>query len=101
MYAHEKKCDTVSQKTVFTVGNGSRRAVSRRTCNEEKTMKYMSSTIKEAQLARLRTLRNEIAERSNFERNERLRKQREAESIQDYWQAYAQHTTKRTGRGAR
>ena len=64
-------------------------------------MKYTSSTVKESQLARLRTLRNEIAERSNFERNERLRKQREAEAITDYWQAYAQHTTKRTGRGAR
>ena len=64
-------------------------------------MKYTSSTVKEAQLARLRTLRNEIAERSNFERNERLRKQREAEAISDYWGAYAAKTSKRTGRGAR
>jgi hypothetical protein len=64
-------------------------------------MKYLSSTIKSAQLARLRALRNEIAERTNFDRNERLRKQREAELVQDYWGAYAQRTTKRTGRGAR
>ena len=64
-------------------------------------MKYATSTVKASQLARLRTLRNEIAERSNFERNERIRKQREAELVQDYWQAYAQRTTKRTGRGAR
>jgi hypothetical protein len=57
--------------------------------------------MKAEQLARLRTLRNEIAERSNFERNERLRKQREAEAVIDYWQAYAAKTTKRMGRGAR
>jgi hypothetical protein len=61
----------------------------------------MMKTIKAEQLARLRALRNEIAERTNFDKKERLRKQREAEVISDYWGAYTQHTTKRTGRGAR
>ena len=61
----------------------------------------MTSTIKTEQLARLRALRDDIAKRTNFDRAERLRKQREAETISDYWMAYAQHTTKRAGRGAR
>lgn len=59
------------------------------------------SVIKAEQLARLRALRNDITERTNYDKKERLRKQREAETISDYWMAYAQHTTKRTGRGAR
>jgi hypothetical protein len=61
----------------------------------------MYMTIKAEQLARLKTLRDDIAKRTNHDKNERLRKQREAEVISDYWQAYAQHTTKRAGRGAR
>ena len=59
------------------------------------------SVIKHTQLAHLRALRDTIAKATNHDRAERLRKQREAEIIGDYWQAYAQHTTKRTGRGAR
>jgi hypothetical protein len=61
----------------------------------------MTSVIKSEQLARLQKLREDIAKRTNFDRSERLRKQREAETISDYWMAYAQHTTKRAGRGAR
>ena len=60
----------------------------------------MSSVIKTEQLAYLKALRETINRRSNHDRAERLRKQREAEVISDYWMAYAQHTTKRTGRGA-
>ena len=61
----------------------------------------MTSVIKTEQLARLRALRDDIAKRTNFDRAERLRKQREAEVISDYWMAYTQRTTKRAGRGAR
>ena len=61
----------------------------------------MTSVIKSEQLAWLQKLREDIAKRTNFDRSERLRKQREAETISDYWMAYAQHTTKRAGRGAR
>jgi hypothetical protein len=61
----------------------------------------MTSTIKAEQLARLRALRDTIARETNFNRAERLRKQREDELVQDYWQAYTMRTTKRTGRGAR
>ena len=61
----------------------------------------MTSTIKAEQLARLRALRDTINRQTNFDRAERLRKQREEEAIGDYWQAYTQRTTKRTGRGAR
>jgi hypothetical protein len=61
----------------------------------------MTSVIKTEQLARLRALRDTIARETNYTRAERLRKQREAESIGDYWQAYTMRTTKRTGRGAR
>ena len=61
----------------------------------------MSSVIKTEQLAYLKALRETINRRSNHDRAERLRKQREAEVISDYWMAYAQHTTKRAGRGAR
>jgi hypothetical protein len=51
----------------------------------------MTSTIKAAQLARLGHLRNIIARSINYEKAERLRKQAEAEYIQDYW---AQHHAK-------
>jgi hypothetical protein len=79
--------------------NGSRRAVSRRTCNEEKTM---FKSVKEEHLVYLRTLRDEIARRTNHDKAERLRKQREAEAMDDYqWRRYTSATTKRTGRGAR
>lgn len=61
----------------------------------------MTTSIKAEQLARLRGLRDDIARANNHARNERLRKQREAEVISDYWAAYAQRTTKRAGRGAR
>jgi hypothetical protein len=61
----------------------------------------MTTTIKAEHLARLRTLRDTIARQTNHDRDERLRKQREAEVIGDYWYAYAAKTTKRTGRGAR
>jgi hypothetical protein len=59
-----------------------------------------TTTIKAEQLARLRALRDDIVRRTNYDRSERLRKQREAEAISNYWLAYAS-TTKRTGRGAR
>ena len=59
------------------------------------------SAIKHTQLAHLRALRDTIAKATNHAKAERLRKQREAEIIGDYWQAYAAKTTKRTGRGAR
>jgi hypothetical protein len=59
-----------------------------------------TTTIKAEQLARLRALRDDIVRRTNYEKAERLRKQREAEAISNYWLAYA-GTTKRTGRGAR
>ena len=59
------------------------------------------SVIKHAQLAHLRALRETIAKATNHDRAGRLRKQREAEIIGDYWQAYAAKTTKRAGRGAR
>ena len=58
-------------------------------------------SVKEEHLVYLRTLRDTIARETGFEKAEKLRKQREAEAIQDYWQAYAAKTTKRTGRGAR
>jgi hypothetical protein len=61
----------------------------------------VQSTIKQEQLARLRALRNDIAKRTNYDRNERLRKQREDEAIIGYWQGYAANVTRRTGRGAR
>lgn len=61
----------------------------------------MTSTIKAEQLARLRALRDTINRQTNHDRAERLRKQREAEIIGDYWQAYAAKTAKRAGRGAR
>ena len=59
------------------------------------------SVIKHTQLAHLRALRDTIAKATNYNRAERLRKQREAEIIGDDWQAYAAKTTKRAGRGAR
>jgi len=59
------------------------------------------SVIKAEQLARLRALRNEIAKRANYERNERLRKQREDEAIIGYWEGYSAKVSRRTGRGAR
>jgi hypothetical protein len=58
-------------------------------------------TIKEEQLAQLRALRDDIARRNNYDRTERLRKQREAEVISDYWGGYAAKVSRRTGRGAR
>ena len=61
----------------------------------------MTSTIKSEQLARLKALRDTINRQTNHDRAERLRKQREAEVISDYWMAYTQRTTKRAGRGAR
>lgn len=61
----------------------------------------MTTSIKAEQLARLRAVRDDIARRTNHDRSEKLRKQREAEIVQDYWAAYAQRTTKRAGRGAR
>ena len=61
----------------------------------------MQTSIKTEQLAYLRSVRDDIKRRTNHERTERLRKQREDEAISDYWQAYAAKTTKRTGRGAR
>jgi hypothetical protein len=61
----------------------------------------MKTTIKAEQLARLKTLRDEIAVRCDFERTERLRKQREEELILDYWSKFTRTTNRRTGRGAR
>jgi hypothetical protein len=61
----------------------------------------MTSVIKTEQLARLRALRDTINRQTDHDRAERLRKQREAEVISDYWMAYTQRTTKRAGRGAR
>lgn len=49
----------------------------------------------------MRALRDTINRQTNHDRAERLRKQREDELVQDYWQAYAAKTNKRTGRGAR
>jgi hypothetical protein len=59
------------------------------------------STIKAENLKKLRVLRDEIAVRCDFERTERLRKQREEELIQDYWSKFTRTTNRRTGRGAR
>jgi hypothetical protein len=61
------------------------------------------STIKAEHLKKLRVLRDEIAERCDFERTERLRKQREEELILDYWARFTRttYTHRRTGRGAR
>lgn len=61
----------------------------------------MTTSTKTEQLARLKALRDTINRANNHDRAERLRKQREAEVISDYWMAYTQHTTKRAGRGAR
>ena len=61
----------------------------------------MTTSIKAEQLARLKALRDTINRANNHDRAERLRKQREAEVIGDYWLAYAAKTTKRAGRGAR
>jgi hypothetical protein len=61
----------------------------------------MKTTIKAEQLARLKLLRDEIAVRCDFERTERLRKQREEELILDYWSKFTRTTNRRTGRGAR
>ena len=59
------------------------------------------SVIKAEQLARQRALRNDIAERTNYAKNERLRKQAEAEAIIGYWEGYSAKVSRRTGRGAR
>ena len=59
------------------------------------------SVIKAEQLARLRALRNDIAERTNYERKERLRKQAQAEEIIGYWEGYSAKVSRRAGRGAR
>ena len=59
-----------------------------------------TTTITAEQLARLRALRDDIVRQTGFEKAERLRKQREAEAISNYWMTYAS-TTKRVGRGAR
>jgi hypothetical protein len=61
----------------------------------------MTTSIKAEQLARLKSIRDDIKRRTNFEKTERLRKQREEEMVQDYWLAYAAKIAKRTGRGAR
>jgi hypothetical protein len=59
-----------------------------------------NTTIKAEQLARLRALRDDIVRRTNYDKAERLRKQREAEAISNYWMSFT-GATKRTGRGAR
>ena len=61
----------------------------------------MTTSIKAEQLARLKSIRDDIKRRTNHERTERLRKQRESEAIGDYWQSYSAKVSKRTGRGAR
>ena len=59
-------------------------------------------SVKEEHLVYLRTLRDTIARETGFEKAEKLRKQREAEAMDDYqWRRYTSATTKRTGRGAR
>ena len=59
--------------------------------------------IRETELAKLRTLRNEMAAQANYEKHERLRKQAEEETIVDYWHEYQRRSqvAKRLGRGAR
>ena len=44
--------------------------------------------IRETELAKLRTLRNELAAQANYEKHQRLRQQAEAETITDYWHEY-------------
>lgn len=55
----------------------------------------MTSTAKAEHLARLKDMRNTIARQINYEKAERLRKQAEAEYIQDYWTQYHAKTGQR------
>ena len=49
--------------------------------------------IREAELAKLRKLRDEIATQANFERKEQLRRAREQEEIEEYnWKFYVCRT---------
>jgi hypothetical protein len=60
--------------------------------------------IREAELSKLRKLRDEIAARANFERKEQLRRAREQDEIEEYnWKFYVcrTHTQQRRGTGAR
>ena len=62
---------------------------------------FKQTTIRETELAKLKAIRADIVRRTNYDKQERLRKQREEEMVQDYWMSYARSVTKRTGRGAR
>jgi hypothetical protein len=58
--------------------------------------------IRETELAKLRTLRNEMAAAANYEKHERLRKQAEEEAFDEYnWKRYTRYVAQRTGKGAR
>jgi hypothetical protein len=58
--------------------------------------------IRETELAKLRTLRNEMAAQANYEKHERLRKQAEEEAFDEYnWKRYTRYVAQRTGKGAR
>lgn len=58
---------------------------------------------REATLAKLRTLRNELAAATNYAKHQRLRALAEQETIADYWHEYTRRSqiTQRQGRGAR
>jgi hypothetical protein len=58
--------------------------------------------IRETELAKLRTLRNEMAAQANYEKHERLRKQAEEEAFDEYnWKRYTRYVTQRRGTTAR
>lgn len=45
----------------------------------------MTSQIKSEQIKRLKTMRDDASKRIDYDRQERLRKQREREAIADFW----------------